>query len=512
MKSPHILLLMADQFRHDSYGSSPSSSFPESSRPSTPNLDALGASGVRLSNLYSSTPTCTPSRAGLLTGKSPWNHGMLGYDEGTNCQKYTATLAGELSSANYSTHVIGKDHFGTSSDGSPVTQGYQNLLLYDGLTEEFDDYDQFFADVVGPDVNPLQSGNLTWNCWNGTSYDFAEEVHPTRWTADQAAKVIDEFDFDGDESLFLKVSFHRPHSPYDPPQRLFDKYNSPDFDIPERILCQEDEKEEECWELKYYANYTSDDGASAPPEMMNGDPGASASRLARASYFGSIEFVDEGVGIVLDELKGKGVYDDMVVIFISDHGDMNGDHYMWRKGYPYDGASKVPGMIKWPASIEDDVKFDKGSVMNQVVELRDVAPTIWDFAGIIDDVMSKDPMIDGKSMIPLLVDKDAKLRDHIDLEHNQGNGGPMHFNAVTDGVTKFVFYPDDGRELLFHLDVDPDERFDVSKRPEEKDALDQWRQKMIERFQKDGRGEQWVKDGQLVKRGSIPHSPNFPCQ
>jgi len=169
-------------------------------------------------------------------------------------------------------------------------------------------------------------------------------------------------------------------------------------------------------------------------------------------------------------------------------------------------------MIKWPASIEDDVKFDKGSVMNQVVELRDVAPTIWDFAGIIDDVMSKDPMIDGKSMIPLLVDKDAKLRDHIDLEHNQGNGGPMHFNAVTDGVTKFVFYPDDGRELLFHLDVDPDERFDVSKRPEEKDALDQWRQKMIERFQKDGRGEQWVKDGQLVKRGSIPHSPNFPCQ
>ncbi|GMI61399.1 hypothetical protein ScalyP_jg7718 [Parmales sp. scaly parma] len=533
-----MLFLIADQFRHDSYSSSPTRN-PKTS-PSTPNLDSLALDGVRLSNLFSSTPTCTPSRSAILSGRSPWFHGMLGYDTNTDCLQYPTTLAGALSSlANFTTYSVGKDHFGVDPVTLvPISQGYEKLRLYDGLSEEFDDYDEFFANVMGQGVDPLQSGNLTWNAWQGAPYEFEEFLHPTSWTASEAVSLISSY-FGSDDvnanddvnPLFLKLSFHRPHSPYDPPKRLYDKYNDPTFPfpVPSRIIC-DNANNASNWDQMYYANYTADPSSSAPPEMATGDPGEAASRASRAAYYGSIEFVDENIGRVIEELKERNLYDEMLVVFVSDHGDMNGDHYMWRKGYPFNQAAKVPGIIKWPASWENgngngSTKNDKnkikvakgsGSVLDQVVELRDVAPTFWDAAGILDQLVEADPLINGKSMLPLLAgDKNVNLREFIDLEHNQGGAGPMHFNALTDGKSKYVFYPDDGRELLFDLVADPDESNDISKN--ENDAETQalrgmWRQRMIDMFVSENRGERWVtEEGDLALRGSIEHSPHFPC-
>ena len=100
---PNLLFSMADQLRFDALSVvNPSLS--------TPNLDALAAEGARFARAYSSTPTCTPARAALLTGRSPWNHGMLGY--GVVAPSYPFEFPRALAAAGYITATIGKDHFG----------------------------------------------------------------------------------------------------------------------------------------------------------------------------------------------------------------------------------------------------------------------------------------------------------------------------------------------------------------------------------------------------------------
>ena len=121
---PHILLIVTDQFRSDSW-----------SPVITPNLYNLSTAtgSTSFTNAYASTPTCTPSRAALLTGKSPWAHGMLGYSQDVNCQKYPTTMPEVLNSVGYESFVVGKDHFGVDpSSGDFITQGYKNFQLYDG--------------------------------------------------------------------------------------------------------------------------------------------------------------------------------------------------------------------------------------------------------------------------------------------------------------------------------------------------------------------------------------------
>ena len=100
---PNLLFMMADQLRADTQGAD--SRF--GGTPNTPNLDKLASEGIRFTNAFSSTPTCTPARAALLTGQSPWNHGMLGY--GAVAPVYPFEMPVALRSLGYTTTSIGKD-------------------------------------------------------------------------------------------------------------------------------------------------------------------------------------------------------------------------------------------------------------------------------------------------------------------------------------------------------------------------------------------------------------------
>ena len=108
MKKPHILFLLTDQFRYDAYSSSPAARQNNLTTPDTPSLDFIASRGATFSRAYASTPTCTPSRAAILTGRSPWDHGMLGYNMDVSCSNYTTTLPQVLDSSGYRTSAIGK--------------------------------------------------------------------------------------------------------------------------------------------------------------------------------------------------------------------------------------------------------------------------------------------------------------------------------------------------------------------------------------------------------------------
>ena len=152
-RPPNILFMMADQLRYDAVGyANPAQ---RNRTVFTPALDRLAAQGASFRSAWSSTPTCTPARAALLTGQRPWGHGMLGY--GTVAPRYPLTFPRVLAAAGFSTTALGKDHFGwNASTNAGIAHGYNRTLLYDGLGRwsanasshhwagEFDDYDAWF--------------------------------------------------------------------------------------------------------------------------------------------------------------------------------------------------------------------------------------------------------------------------------------------------------------------------------------------------------------------------------
>jgi arylsulfatase len=177
-----ILLFVTDQFRHDAFHPWITSHLYQLS---------LDDNAMTFTNAYSSTPTCTPARASLLTGKSPWNHGMLGFGASVNCHQYPTTLPGSLSQyGHYETYTVGKNHYGYDFN----TQSYNNhsfdhLMLYEGK-EGFertkyngtDDYTKYYH-TLHPNQDPLDvtCHHLDYNDWMSCPYGSPrEEEHPTK--------------------------------------------------------------------------------------------------------------------------------------------------------------------------------------------------------------------------------------------------------------------------------------------------------------------------------------------
>lgn len=140
----------------------------------------------------------------------------------------------------------------------------------------------------------------------------------------------------------------------------------------------------------------------------------------------------------MDTLKATGLLKDTYVMWSADHGDGQGDHYHWRKGYPYELSSHIPLYFRWPETEDDKFKVPRGSVLRDVTELRDVFPTMLDAAGALDTVPHNYTM-DGDTLLCLLTDRPCrteKWRDYVGLEHSTCYNFTNHWNALTDGKMK----------------------------------------------------------------------------
>jgi len=471
-RRPNILLLMTDQHRADCLGCVGNSVI------KTPNFDCIAREGALFRQAYSSTPTCIPARAALLTGQSPWHHGMIGY--GKVAERYPFEMPRALNDAGYYTFVIGKLHFSPQRS----YHGFQGALLDESgrvWTPDFiSDYRKWFKEKA-PDLNPDATG-IGWNDYRAGVYVLPEELHPTHWMGETAADWIEKYD--RDEPFMLKVSFARPHSPYDPPKRFADAYN--EKDMPDPHVGD--------WAARF-----------APCDPKNfttwhGDLGIKQVRKSRRGYYGSISFIDEQVGKILKALEKKGVLDDTLILFTVDHGDMMGDQHHWRKSYPYEGSAHVPMLVRWPKSMEGK----RGQTIEQVVELRDVLPTFLDAAG------AKIPeTVDGKSLLRLIRGETMGWRPYLDLEHDICYDKSNNWNCLTDGKMKYIYNVLDGSQQLFDIANDPGEIHDLSSDPGYSKTLKFWRERLIKHLSE--RDERFVKDGDLVTRNyKVMYSPNYP--
>jgi len=285
----------------------------------------------------------------------------------------------------------------------------------------------------------------------------------------------------------LKVSFARPHSPYDPPARFMDMYN--EDDMPKPFIGN--------WASKY-----AEHPDPAPYTLWHGDLGVAQAKRSRRGYYGSVSYIDEQIGRILNALKQQGMYDNTLIIFTADHGDMLGDHHLWRKSYAYEASAQIPMILRWPQNMGMDDQ--RGKSLLQPTELRDILPTFLDAAGAaIPD------HLDGKSLLDLVRGNTDIWRPYIDLEHDICYSKENHWNALTDGRFKYVFHAYDGNEQLFDLKNDPNEIYDLAGDPEHKQTLMEWRQRMVEHLSE--RGEFFVSNGRLNPRPErMLYSPNFP--
>ena len=478
-KQPNIILIMTDQQRSDALGCF------GNDRIITPNIDSIASDGYLFTNAYTATPSSTPARAGLLTGMTPWHHGMLGY--GVVAEHYRYEMPRMIRNCGYFTMGIGKMHWHPQN----ALHGFHVTLLDESGRREYpdfvSDYRKWFQTEV-PGCNPDSTG-IGWNDHGASAYKLPERLHPTVWTADMAVKVIENWNTNTSSPLFLVISFARPHSPYDPPQRILDMYDGIEMEAPAHGE----------WSRDIGKDITD---PKVKPNAAFGQFGDEYAKNSKKHYYASITFIDEQVGRIINVLKKKGLYDDSIICFTSDHGDMMGDHNHWRKTYPYEGSTAIPYIVKFPASMK--TVLPQGSEISNPVELRDFLPTFLDMAGghVPEDM-------DGMSLVPLVQQKNPEWRKWIDMEHAACYSPDNYWYALTDGKIKYVWYFRTGKEQLFNLERDPEETRDLSKDTMYREELEILRSEMASHLEE--RGEDWVKDGKLViRKQSMLYSPNYP--
>ncbi len=454
----NVVLICVDQWRGDALGCE---GHPIAM---TPHLDQLAAEGVRFGRAYSATPSCIPARASLYTGLSQTSTGKVGYRDGVPFD-YLVTIASEFTKNGYQTQAIGKLH--VFPERSQI--GFQNVLLHDGYLHfgrkkprdigTVDDYLPWLREKTGDPRADYFDNGVSCNSQVARPWDKDESLHPSTWIVSEAQEFLRRRDTR--KPFFLYLGFHRPHPPYDPPQWAFDQYLHDPMPAPP----VGDWAEEVLGPL--------DDGWRADPSVAKLSP--RALQRARAGYFGHISHIDLLLNRFLETLAEYGLRQDTIICFVSDHGELLGDHHAFRKVLPYEGSARVPFLLQGPGIPQRTV------VSEAVAELRDVMPTLLDAAGLrVPDGL------DGKSLLPVARGEQARVRAYLHGEH-VGFGQSIHW--LTDGREKYIWWSGTGREQRFDLLSDPHECHDLGPDPD-------WRTKLIATLS--GRPEGFVANGVLV--------------
>ena len=426
-KPPNILWICTDQQRYDTIGAL------NNTQVHTPNIDKLVETGVAFDRAFCQSPICTPSRGSFLTGMYPSTvHSCF------NGNEYWAEAAplvtAELADADYDCALAGKLHLaGTFGriEPRPKHDGYR--LFHWSHDQE----DQWEAQHAYADWLSSLGHNL--GEMREHPHDIPPELHQTTWCSDRAIDFI-EADHAGKPWL-MSVNIFDPHEPFDPPQPYLDRF---DIDSLSGPLFRESD-------LAAQAKLADIDFQTPcrRPEEFN-------AKWIQAAYYAMIELIDDNVGRMLEALERTGQRQDTVVIFMSDHGEMLGDHGLLLKGCRfYEGLVRVPLILSWPG------QFMQGVQREALVELMDIAPTLLELAGLPVPVRMQ-----GRSLMPLLNDPQAadqhrdlvrcEYYDAINATYNEAFTG-AYATMLRDERYKLIVYHGHALGELFDLEKDPDE-------------------------------------------------------
>ena len=368
MQKPNILWICTDQQRYDTLGCYGNKYV------KTPNLDKLAASGVRFTNAYVQNPVCMPSRASFLTGRYPRECGVRynGQNMPANMAKYLAPRILK-ENAGYLCGLAGKLHMAISN---PITGIATEPRLNDGY--------EYFAWSGEPGYRwPLHEYSL-WLKSKGKEYTktpvegcgyvytgMPEELHQTTWCAERAIEFMDTANKFGRPWLFSLNCFD-PHHPFDPPAEYLNRYLDKLDELPLPNYIEGEIESKSQMVRRNHRGAYGKKGSFAYDDMSERDH-----RLIKAAYYAMCDLIDSQVGRMVEYLRSSGQLDNTIIIFHSDHGESLGDHGVYLKGaYFYEECVKVPLIMHCPAL------FKAGTVSSALVELVDIAPTLFELCGL----------------------------------------------------------------------------------------------------------------------------------
>ncbi|HEX8464915.1 MAG TPA: sulfatase-like hydrolase/transferase [Abditibacterium sp.] len=446
MKRPNILWICTDQQRFDTLGCYGNSWV------KTPHLDALAASGTQFERAYCQNPLCTPSRASLLTGR---------YPRTTRARQNGQCIPGEerlvtrlLSDAGYACGLSGKLHL---SACAPRVCPDMERRIDDGYSE--------FHWSHHPDGHWPKGDYNAWLRDLGLKYErtpfpgskyvetsMAPEHHQTTWCAQKAIDFIEEEADSGHPWLF-SVNIFDPHHPFDPPAEMLQPYLDKLDQIPLPNYVEGELEEKPKFQRIDHGGAYGGQKDLYPFNQMNDDD----HRLIRAAYWAMCDLIDVQVGRLIETLERTGQRENTIVIFMSDHGEMLGDHGIYLKGpHFYEPAVRVPLLISWPGHI----KAQKSSAL---VELVDLAPTLLDATGLPSDAGMQ-----GRSLWPLLTGekpadthRDSVYCEHYGTTHHRPDQESAYGTMIRTEKYKLTrFHGQRGGEL-YDLKRDPNETYNL---------------------------------------------------
>ncbi len=477
MDKPNILLIMTDQQRFDSLGCYGSQVVP------TPNLDRLAEQGVLFTNAYVTNPVCTPNRASIFTGKHLPGHGV--YRLHDNLPEDEICFPYRLRQAGYETALIGKFHVSSRLYEAKKRHPYDGFNIYEWCHDPGLHFDSAFNEYSKWLASKNSNFYKKYKHEGKKLTHIPRKYHMTHWVAERTINFIKQSD--KNIPFFCAMSLFDPHDPYaDYPEEMVGLINEgelnklvlsalPDCNMPDVI--------------KKETSYLS----AFDPQTLE-----SMIKTIRKGYYSSIALIDLEVGRVLKALEDKGIENNTLVIFTSDHGDMLGDHHLLTKGpFFYDPCVKVPMIINWP----EKIKY-KGQRISGLVQSQDIAATILAAANIC----SEELMLDGYDIFPLVTGKKKKLREEvfcsyrdsgleqrkiIDFTRIVGDYSkiPIHCTMIREQQYKMnVFhYIDEVNKVdgeIYDMDKDPNELKNLWNNPEYLKVKEHLMQKMINWFLK----------------------------
>lgn len=491
-RRPNILLITSDQQHWQTLGSN-------NPQIRTPALDRLAASGIRYDRGYCPNPTCTPTRASIITGMYPSTHGA--FTLGTKLPESVPTIGDLLRRAGYHSALIGKAHFqplrstpdchsleayptlrdlafwrefnrtGTPwygfdhvetcrnhADEGHVGQHYAIWMEEQGL-KDWRAYFQLRQDGVrDTDHDATKAPRNT----EGPGYGWRDyqpwalpsDLHYTTWTGLRTIAAI-ERSVERGQPFFIWSSYHDPHPPYCVPDPWFSMYDPADMQ-PGRFV------EGEFDHMPPPHRMTRDRAADFRPfdadrrgnHGYHPHVGVSEKHLreAMAVYYGMISFMDHWIGRTLDRLRDLGQLENTLVVFSSDHGHFLGQHGLVAKGpFHYEDAIRVPFIVSMPGMLP------AGKSSTAIQSLVDLAPTFASVAGL--DVPRG---MQGLSQFDAWREA-SSVRDHALVENHHQQGAEVHLRTLVTDRQKLTVYRGRDWGELFDLRDDPNElnnRFD----------------------------------------------------
>ncbi len=456
-RAPNILWICTDQQRWDTL------SFLGHAGAHTPAIDALAAKGVAFDRAYCQSPICTPSRASFLTGKYPIAH-QVQRNGNTGFREDLTLVPRVFADAGYHTGLIGKFHLSRANrvvEKRPANDGYHEFYWShhpDPDWPQGHDYQDWLAQK-GVDAEAIYDRGRVY----GPGVDA--DVHQTTWAGERAKDFMAR---NRETPWFLSINLFDPHPPFDPPADYLARFNPEE--MPDAIFAPSDlEHQKRMAPVDQQARVAVDPRPGAVRGDPDRGPGATHdtpptdydARYIRACYHAMIALIDDMVADLMATLEETGQAQDTIVLFMSDHGEMLGDHGLIYKGCRfYEGLTRVPMIFSWPGH------FREGVVSEALAELVDIPQTLLEAAGIAEPTGMQ-----GRSLVPLLsgaapldTHKPYVLCEYFDaLMIPDGNGtrASMYF----DGRYKLNVYHGLDLGELFDLQEDPSEFNDLWSDP-----------------------------------------------